>query len=210
MDGTQLLSAASYPYITDSNCFGSKTEYLWRRALYRSSQCVCPGFGYIYLHGPTTRVMLNMDMGDLPCNYPSFRTLSFRILQCFPKKYRTYSLRIKLSGHVRSMSLHSAWKEYIHILMWGCMGIATGRLVDHACGSVKNYIDEVCGTRNKIVCQVLKVLCQLMLVTAIPVILIRLHLKVFVEDWQISIAGLFFAAFFLGMQANLISTAQAI
>lgn len=99
--------------------------------------------------------------------------------------------------------------EYLHIIVWGLSGMFAGRLVDHICGKIKSRFTKY-SWPIETVSQVVNVFCQLMLVAALPVVLTLLEMQSFVMDWQVSVAGLFFAAFYLGMQSNLLTTAQSI
>lgn len=102
------------------------------------------------------------------------------------------------------MFLQEILSEYLYIVVWGFSGIFAGRLVDLICGKIHSRISKSWPS------QLVNVLCQLMLVAALPVVLNIFQMKNFVKDWQISIAGLFFAAFYLGMQSSLLTAAQAL
>lgn len=88
--------------------------------------------------------------------------------------------------------------EYGQLLWYSFLGILTGKIVN----SVNERI-------NKLIHQhvdkawLLSACAQVAVLCAVPVLLERTGYKLFVQNWQISTAGLFWVSFFLSSQTSI-------
>lgn len=99
-------------------------------------------------------------------------------------------------------------KDYAHIISWAFLGIIVGRTVDAILGLVKDHLDRSMKSWSNLLAKWLNVFAQMALLAVVPAVFCMIRLRPFVQDWQTSTPGLFFASFFLGMQSNLLSTIQ--
>lgn len=99
-------------------------------------------------------------------------------------------------------------QDYAHITLWALLGIMVGRTADALLGVIRSQLDWSMKTWPKFLAKWLNVFVQMLILSFIPIFFRVVRLRPFVEDWQTSTHGLFFASFLLGMQSNLLSTIQ--
>lgn len=93
--------------------------------------------------------------------------------------------------------LAQGWMNYVG---YGLVGLLCGRVVDAANGKLRTVVK---------LSKLPAVVMQLAVAALLPAVLMRLGFTGFVDEWQNTTAGLFFASMYMGMQSNLLATMQA-
>ena len=81
----------------------------------------------------------------------------------------------------------------------GLLGLVSGRLVDTVNGKLRTSLPLT---------RLPSVVLQLAVAALLPTLLLQLGFTGFVDSWQTTTAGLFFASMYMGMQSSVYSTMQ--
>ena len=85
------------------------------------------------------------------------------------------------------------------LVIYGLLGLVLGRLVDAVNAKLRTHFPLT---------KLPSVIMQLAVAALLPTLLLQLGFTDFVDEWQTTTAGLFFASMYLGMQSTLYSTMQ--